>query len=242
MKDGRAIAQQLVDQLKTVLGPRLQSATLYGSVARGEEIPGVSDVNVMVLIDDIDPRSLTAVAPVAQRWLESGQRPPLLLEREQWRRSADVFAIELADMRDAHIPLFGADPISDGVTRKSDLRNQAEHELRGKLLQLQTGMLMTAAKPEALGGLLMSALPSFVTYLRALLRIKSLSVPGSTPDVIRSGLREVNAGPAAFLEIWEARQKKSVLKLGLQDALVNGYHSAAEATVACVDQLREVGE
>ena len=86
MKDGRAIAQQLVDELRVVLGPRLQSATLYGSWAREEAIPGVSDVNVMVLVDDIDPRVLSLTAPVAQRWVESGQTPPLLLEPSRIER------------------------------------------------------------------------------------------------------------------------------------------------------------
>ena len=240
MKDGRALAHELVDELRTVLGPRLQSATLYGSVARGEAIPGVSDVNVMVLIDDIDPRALAVTAPVAQRWLEAGQTPPLLLEREQWRRAADVFAIELADMRDAHVPLFGGDPVTDGQVKIGDLRVQAERELRGKLLQLQTGMLMSSAKPEALGALLMKALPSFTTYLRAVLRIRSLPVPGSTTEVIRAGMRVVNADPAPFLEAWDARLNRKTWKLNLQDELVNKYHAAAEATVAFVDQLREV--
>ena len=240
MKDGRAIAQQLVDELRVVLGPRLQSATLYGSWAREEAIPTVSDVNVMVLVDDIDPRVLSLTAPVAQRWVESGQTPPLLLEREQWRRAADVFAIELADMRDAHVGLFGVDPVTDGQVRTTDLRTQAERELRGKLLQLQTGMLMSSAKPDALGLLLMKALPSFTTYLRAVLRIKSLPVPGSTTEVIRAALRVINADPAPFLEAWEARRKAKAWKLNLQDELVNKYFGAAEATVAYVDQLREV--
>jgi hypothetical protein len=239
MNDGRAIAQQLVDQLRVVLGPRLQSATLYGSVARGEAIAGVSDVNVMVLIDNIDPRTLTAVAPVAQRWVESGQTPPLMLERDQWLRASDVFAIELADMQDAHVTLYGSDPVAQEVAKPSDLRTQAERELRGKLLQLQTGMIMSSAKPEALGLLLMKALPSFATYLRAVLRIERMPVPGSTSEVISKGLSVVNADPSAFLEALDARQKKKVLKVGLQDSLVNGYHSAAEATVAFVDQLRE---
>ncbi len=240
MKDGRAIAQQLVDELRVVLGARLQSATLYGSVARGEAIPGVSDVNVMVLMDDIDPRTLTSVAPVAHRWVESGQTPPLLLEREQWIRAADVFAIELADMRDAHVAIYGNDPVAQGDVKRADLRTQAERELRGKLLQLQTGMVMSSAKPEALGALLMKALPSFATYLRAVLRIRNQPVPGTMSEVINKGLREVGADPAAFLETLEARRAKKLLKLGLQDALVNAYHSAAEATVAFVDQLREV--
>jgi hypothetical protein len=86
----------------------------------------------------------------------------------------------------------------------------------------------------------MKALPSFVTYLRAVLRIQRMPVPGSMSEVIKAGLRVVNADASAFLAALEARRSRKAPRLGLQDAVVSGYYGAAEATVAFVDQLREV--
>ena len=98
LRAARAVAQRLVDDLERIYGERLECGVLYGSVARGEHIEGESDVNVMVLLDNIDAATLAQAAPVAQRWAREGHTPPLIMEREQWQRASDVFAIELADM------------------------------------------------------------------------------------------------------------------------------------------------
>jgi hypothetical protein len=242
MANGRALAQQLVDSLTKEFGSRLECAVLYGSVARGEAIAGVSDVNVMLLLDDLHAATLAQAAPMAQRWARAGHTPPLILEREQWRRAADVFAIELADMRDAHVVLHGQDCVGQGPVALADLRTQAERELRGKLLHLQTGMLMSDGDPRQLGDLLKKALPSFATYLRAVIRLARQTVPTTTPQVIRQGMQVVGGTADAWLSVWEARVNKQALRLTLRDPLVENYHAAAELTADYVDNLREVGE
>src|SRR5690606_31107163 len=145
---------------------RLRSAALFGSAARGEWIEGVSDVNVLVLVDDIDATLLERSAEATSAAVERGVMP-LLMELDEWRRAGDVFCIELADMRDAHIALRGEDPAAHYNAVPSNLRLQAERELRAKLLHLHGGMLAAARDRVRLGQLLLRALPSFVTYLRA---------------------------------------------------------------------------
>jgi predicted nucleotidyltransferase len=53
-KQPKTLATSFVEELKGAAGDRLQAATLFGSAARGEWIEGVSDVNVMVLLDTLD--------------------------------------------------------------------------------------------------------------------------------------------------------------------------------------------
>jgi hypothetical protein len=235
----REIALKLVTELRGVLGARIDCAVLYGSAARGEFTPGVSDVNVMVLLDDINTGALSAAAPIAARWVKSGHTPPLIMEREQWRRASDVFAIELADMRDAHEALFGEDCVAGTMIERRHLRAQAERELRGKLLHLQTGLLMTATQPESVGELLKKALPSFTTYLRAAIRMNGGTVPATTPEVIRQGTQRVGAPADPWLAVWAARKGGEKLRLAMTDTLVEQYHSAAERTADFVDTLRE---
>ena len=241
-KSPEQVARALVTSLQAVLNQRVECAVLYGSAARGEYVEGESNVNVMVLLDNIDTGTLSTVAPVAARWAKEGHHPPLIMEREQWRRAADVFAIELADMRDAHTPLHGVDGVATVQVASSDLRHQAERELRGKLLQLQTGLLMSAESPEAVGALLKKALPSFTTYLRAVLRLAARNLPATTPEVIRESAALVGVSPDAWLEVWQARVQHKPLKLRLTDSIVEQYHTAAEQTAVYVDNLREVGK
>ena len=236
--DPRQTARQLVIDWHELFKDRVRSALLYGSVARGEAIPGVSDVNVLLLIDHIDAATLKRASQCTRKWMKTALEAPLVFELEQWKRASDVFAIEIADMIDAHELLHGEDPLNGAVVDESALRLQAERELRGKLLQLQTALLVAANTPVDVGRLLLNSLPSFTTYMRAALRLAGQPAPTSTVDVINHAAGHVGANPGPFLRVWEARQKRSSFKLAVDDPLVDAYYDTAEKTADFVDSLR----
>ena len=231
------VARTLTSDLIAEFGERVRSVLLFGSVARGEAVEGVSNVNVLVLLDDFDASTLRAAVPLAGRW--SAQRAiPLLMEWRDWKRATDVFAIELADMHDAHQLLHGDDPIVSHAVDMRALRLQAERELRGKILQLRMGLLSSAADPASIGQVLVGALPSLATYLRAALRLSGLAVPARMQDVLESGAQLVGADAAGLLAAHEARRTNKPLRMKLDDPRVEKYHSAAERTVAFVDSIQ----
>ena len=85
------------------------SVVLYGSAARSDWVPGRSDVNLLVLVDDTSSTALRRLTPAVTEWHTKGFAPPLIMGREEWQRSADVFPIEIADMQVAHRVLCGVD-------------------------------------------------------------------------------------------------------------------------------------
>lgn len=239
MKDPKQNATSFARELAARLGERLQSALLYGSVARGEAVPGTSDINVLVLLDRIDGDVLRSASPLARRWAETGNTAPLFMATTEWRRAADAFAIELADMHDAHEVVYGADPLVGLEVDPGELRLQAERELRGKLLQLREGMLLAAEDEEALGRLLLVALPSFVTYMRAALRLAGREVPLDSESVVRAAADLVGGDPTAFLEAWQARRRGRPIRARIGGPLLDGYYALAESTAAFVDTYSE---
>jgi hypothetical protein len=140
-------------------------------------------------------------------------------------------------MRDAHEVLHGRDPIEDVASDGATLRLQAERELRSKLLLLRTGLMRTASTPQATGALLIAALPSFLTYLRAALRLADRPVPEKSAELIAAGTALVGADPGGFIAALEARTALSEWKVGIADAVVDSYNNAAERTAAFVDTL-----
>lgn len=236
--DARETAKRLVSEWSKLFGPRLRSALLFGSVARGEATPGVSDINVLLLVDHIDADTLKQASPSTRVWLKSAQEAPLLFEWDQWIRAADVFAIEIADMRSAHEILFGTDPLTACKTDGAAMRLQAERELRGKLLHLQTGLLVAASAPADVGTLLMQSIPSFTTYMRTVLRLSDEAVPTSTPEVINHATRLVGGNAEAYRRVWEARAHKQQFKVAVDDQLVDDYYDTAERLADYVDTLR----
>ena len=89
MADPRKTAAELARALETRLGERLHSVLLFGSVARGEAVDGVSDINVLVLLDRVDAAALEATGPLARRWANAGNTV-LVMAEDEWRRAADV--------------------------------------------------------------------------------------------------------------------------------------------------------
>lgn len=236
--DPKETARELVRDWQGLFGERLRSALLFGSVARGEYIEAVSDINVLLLIDQIDAGTLKKASAATRKWIRTAREAPLVFEIEQWKRATDVFAIEIADMRDAHEMLHGEDPLANAVIDEESMRLQAERELRGKLLQLQTGLLVAANTPGDVGKLLLNSVPSFATYLRTVLRLAGQSVPSGTIEAINRASGHIGVNPAAFLRVWEARQKKTSLKLAVDDPMVDAYYDTAERTADFVDNLR----
>jgi predicted nucleotidyltransferase len=234
MADPEKLARTFVDELRAAVGDRLEAATLFGSAARGEWIEGVSDVNVMVLLDSLDAPLLATAAPAVRRAIEAGV-VPLVMEVGEWRRAADVFAIELADMRDAHTPLFGEDPVTGPAIEPSLMRLQAERELRAKLLHLHGGMVVAADDPGRLGQLLALALPSFTTYMRATLRLAGEPVPADSRGVIERTCELVGAEAAPFLEILDARAAGDALQIRLTDPIADRFNTAATRLAAHID-------
>ena len=239
MAHPKETAERFAAELASVLGPRLRSVVLHGSVARDEAVPGVSDINLLVLLDLVDPAALRLASTMARRWVEAGNTAPLVASWHEWEESADAFAIEVADMRDAHVVLRGADPIAHLPEDLVALRLQAERELRGKLVQLRTGLLLSAERPEEIGRLLLRALPSFTTYFRAILRLDGREPPAATEEVIQEAGRLAGFDPAPLQRAWQARRSARPLKLAIDDPLTTGYYAAVVRATEYVDSLSE---
>lgn len=122
---------ELVTQLRAAYGERLASVVLYGSAAGGDHIPNRSDYNVLVLLDGqgFDASSATAVSAVARAWREAGNPPPLTMTLEEWRRSADIFPMEYADILERNRVLHGEPPFDGIKVSPADLRLQIEHQV-----------------------------------------------------------------------------------------------------------------
>lgn len=235
MRKPRVVAEQFVGEVRGSVGDRVMAALLFGSAARDEWIDGVSDVNVLVLLDSLDAAVLAEAAPAAAHALELGVMP-LLMEDAEWRRASDVFAIEVADMQQAGIPLFGENPADAAVLEPAVLRLQAERELRAKLLHLHSGMLVAAAEPERLGALLMHALPSFTTYMRTTLRLAGRAVPADSRRVITEACALVGAEAAPFLAVLDARHDGGNLRVELRaGSLADTFNEAAGRFATWID-------
>ena len=231
-------ARNFANDLAVALPDRLRSIVLYGSTARSEFQPGWSDVNVLVFADRVDESLLVGAAPVMNAH-EDARVTPLVLTWEERPRAADAFAIELLDMQDAHILLWGDEPFEGTSVETHALRLQAERELRSRLATLDSRLLRVAHDERAIGQLLAVALPSFVTYMRAALRLGGRSVPTTMRSVIAEAAQLVGAPDAGLNAALDARSGSSNWRVSLANPVVSQYRTAVQRTASWVDSIEK---
>lgn len=237
MADPRTTAAKLTAQLRTTFGDELRSVVVFGSVPRGESIPGVSDLNLLVLLDSITAATLVRTAPLLMQWIRQGNTPPYIYSWEEWSGMRETFAIEIADMNDAREVLWGADPISTDAVVYSALRLQADREARDTLLQLRMRMMVNAQSPAEIGALLLSGVPSFTAYMRAALRLVGENPGLATRSVIERTASLIEADPAPMLTCLDARHARESFQIPLTDALVERYLAFVRAQIDHLSRL-----
>ncbi len=237
MTDPRTVASDLTRQLQEAFGDRLRSVVLFGSVARGEAIPGVSDVNLLVLLDRVTQAEVADAAPLAERWVRRGNTPPVIFSLDEWAGMSDTFAIEISDMLEAREVVHGADPLVGVELDPADLRLHAEREIRDILLQFRLRMLLAAGDPMELGTLMLSGIPSFSAYMRAALRLSGERPPGDTESVVARSAELIGADAGPMLQCLKARRASRPPRISLDSPLLEGYLGFVRSLAVHLDRV-----
>jgi hypothetical protein len=137
---------------------------------------------------------------------------------EELRESADVFAIELLDIKDSHKTLFGQDVVAAIEVPMNLHRIEVEHELRTTLLRLRQHLLLSPNKDEELRTVLAKSITSVLTLFRHALIALGEKPPPAKPQLLERageafgfevaplqlilGLRSDNRHPADTEELY----------------------------------------
>lgn len=162
------------------------SVILYGSAARGDWVPRRSDLNLLLIAETIQPPDLLRFHAEVGDFEKERMAPPYFFSEAEWARAADVFPIELTDMKLAYRVLRGSDRIAAALVNPRDLRHALEADLRGKLLRLRADYALYSGRPD----LLAAVVASSAGPLRVLLRA-TLVLAGQTPPGDDAGLAAV---------------------------------------------------
>ena len=229
--------EQFASRLETALGENLVSLLLFGSAARGAHVEGRSDLNLLLIVKDAGVAKLHTATPLIADWTKAGEPAPLLFAEGEWRASADVFPIEIEDMREAHRLLAGRDPFAGLATRRADLRRELEHELRGKVLRLRTEYAAAAADGKALSRLLVHSAGTFFILFRAALRLGGGAPPSGHEALVRETAAVAGLDATAFDWVLAALGGKEPKPLQPYDPIAGRYVDTMEKLADYVDGL-----
>ncbi|MGD0416795.1 MAG: nucleotidyltransferase domain-containing protein [Terriglobales bacterium] len=234
---------EFVERMRAAAGTNLVAAILYGSAAAGDHIPDYSDVNLLCVLGETSFARIEALAPAMEWWGKKKHRLPLLLSAEEMRRSADVFSIELLDMRRHHRLLWGEDILKTLEIPMRWHRAQVEYELREKMILLRQRLLMASGNAEAKWDLLLRSLPAFGTLFRHSLIALGDAGTGSKREAAAALAAKLGIDTSVFSELLDVRERKVERKKDRKSAQVDEvfarYLKLVEEVTAAVDKMPE---
>lgn len=160
------LLNELVGRLDRAAGKNLRSVVLYGSAASSEYQAKHSDLNVLAVLASLDAAALGALAPVSRWWQSRGQPGPMLFTEQELRRSADMFAIELLDIKTTGRVLWGEEVLGEINVPMQLHRIQVERELAQALVRLRQHYLAAGGSGRAERKLLLASVSTFAVLFR----------------------------------------------------------------------------
>lgn len=228
---------QFTEKVQQLLGEDLIAVVLYGSAAGDNFVPGVSDLNVVVIVTELRFTVLQKLQPHIGTWHKLGFAVPLLIDREFLHRGRDVFPMELYDIIEQHRLLWGEDVFRGLEVDPHHLRFQAEYEARSKLLRLRALYLEYAGDQARFQTLMLDSLKTFLILIRNLLRMHGEEGLPTYAEVLAHFEQRFHLAFPRMRDLIAIREEKRAWPSGDATSFFGDYLAEVQQLIGVVDQL-----
>ncbi|MBP7215838.1 MAG: hypothetical protein KBA46_00990 [Candidatus Omnitrophica bacterium] len=231
----RRIIEEFVCQATKAYGEGLRSVILYGSATSSEFIPGHSNVNLLVVLEDAALENLKVMATIFRKRSFS-MITPLFLTEHYLVTSLDIFPIEFLDIKENYVVMYGKDVMHGRQVDSKNLRFQCEQELKSKLIVIKSAYVKIS-NVRQMRAFLFKAFTSIMHISRNLVRLKG-KVPGySKSEIIAQLGIEFSFDTTTLKRIAEIKQGNLRLRPDENEALLVALLKDLEHIIALVDTL-----
>ncbi len=204
VKNPNAIVDELVQDYSSVFGDSLECVIMYGSAVTHEYTPGVSDIDIAVVLTDNTITHIARCIPIQKKWIKMGVSTPLFMTAEYIRKSLDTYPIEFLDMQSNYRVLHGDDLFMGLEINREHLRHQCERELKGVAIHLRKGYVRSLGNPKELHALLETSLSALFPVFKAILVLSGRAIPSTRSDIVSAIEDFQNFGVSALSDIMHA--------------------------------------
>lgn len=171
----------LAAELQRIFGTRLQSIVAYRSDDDGD------GVHTLALVERITFSDLAACAPRTADWRKAGAAAPLILTKDEFLRTLDVFPVEYGGIIASHQVVVGEDVLAGLRVSEADLRRGIELQAKSHLIHLREGYIESGGHPKAVGQLIAASAPALSSLLANLHRLDAAAAEraGITSEMVR---------------------------------------------------------
>jgi predicted nucleotidyltransferase len=231
------IFPEFTNDYQEIYGTDLLSIVLYGSGARGDYIPGRSDLNFLVILTEEGIKGLQRAFKVVAKWHKRRVATPLFMTREYIATSLDTFPLELLNIKRDYQVIWGKNPLGKIRIRKRPLRLQLEREVKGKLLQLREAFLSSEGRGRNLLAVASQSLTAFLSIFQGILYLREKETPHQRGAIIQAIATETGLAAEPFVKLLAVKEGKARLSVKKMKGLMESYIEEIRRLAFWVDQM-----
>lgn len=173
---------KLIESLKAELGKNLTSVIAFGSKANVEDAK--NNLNLMIVTNTLNAENLYAISKPIQKWVKAKNPIPVVMNRDEWYSSFDVYAIEYADIKENYRLIYGEDLVPTIFIDKHFLRLECETEIKSLLLKYKNNFILNIKSDKEMKKVLDKVIKTLLVIFRSVLRLHNCAVPYRAVDII----------------------------------------------------------
>lgn len=219
----------LVNSLKEIYGESIASVILYGE-----------NQNIMVIFNEFDAADLAKAIPVIKKWRKTNKPLPIVMSKDEWLSSADIYPVEYTEIKNNYKILFGEDVVCPITVSKHNLRIQSEYEIKNLLVRLRQLYLGNSDKPQFMLKTLEDISASIIRILKSALTLFDIEVPEDYSDVIQKVTEIRKFDGEIFVEILSAMENKRKVAPQKVDSLVQRAVNSLDLLYRFINDLENI--
>lgn len=175
------VLTQVTSKLKAQLGANLYSLAVYGSYVRGNFRRGVSDLNLLIILNESTAAAHQAIATIIS---SENLVDPFILERQGLDRTMKVFPLKFLSIKRNYKIVQGADPFAGLKVAPQLAKIMCEQSLRNLELRLTHAFVVSGHERKPFSRRLSHLATAVFVDLSELARLSGASVPNDLPSRI----------------------------------------------------------
>jgi hypothetical protein len=205
----------------------LKSIILYGSAARKDYRSGLSDINLLIILEHADIMALKSIIePVTIG--RSERIAPLFLSTADLLKVAEAFPLKFLSIRESHKLLYGNNPFAEIEICKEALHRRCQQEMVNLLMRLRRHYLNSMG--HNLAGFLVTSFKGFSESLRIFLYLTNNNLP-SRDETVGIATTILGANMDVVHEIIKIKDSQEVPDNDIVQAIYDRYFRLIEQIV-----------
>lgn len=234
IKNPNDIVESLVADYQGVFGEQLISVIMYGSAVTHEYKPGISDINIAIVLKDNSIKQIAKSMNLQKKWVKIKVSTPFFMTEQYIHNACDTYPIEYLDMRSNYRVLYGEDVLEQLEIKREHIRLQCERELRGAAIHLRRSFVQCAGNNKMLSDLLNASIRRLIPVFKGLLALKGHTIPKSKSDIIANVEDSYDLGVSSLSDIFNSDNKNLKQRY---DQLFDAYANDVDKLIKAVDTL-----